>query len=50
MTLPVEALTAAERPAFEAATDWQLLIVKVDGARAVAAIRSSFAAPRRSGG
>jgi hypothetical protein len=49
VTLPVDALTAAERPAFEAATNWQLLIVKVDGARAMAAIRSSFTAPGRSG-
>lgn len=48
-TLAVDALTDVERPAFEAAADWYLLIVKVEGARATAAIRSSFSAPIRSG-
>jgi hypothetical protein len=46
-SLPVAALTDAERPAFEAAPDWHLLIVKVDGTRAVASIRSTFPAPDR---
>ena len=48
-TLPLDALTEAQRPAFEAALDWYLLIVKVDGERAAAAIRSSFSSPIRSG-
>lgn len=50
VSLPVDALSDAERPAFEAATDWYLLIVKVEGTRATAAIRSSFSAPIRPGG
>lgn len=49
VSLRIDALTDAERPAFEAAPDWHLLIVKVDGTRATAAIRSSFSAPPRSG-
>jgi hypothetical protein len=48
-TLPVGAFTDAERSAFEGASDWFLFIVKVDGERASAAIRSSFASPIRSG-
>jgi hypothetical protein len=48
-SLPLEALTDAERPAFEAAVDWYLLVVKVDGDRAIAAIRSSFSAPILTG-
>lgn len=48
-TLPLEVLTKAERPAFEAAADWYLLLVQVEGTRATAAIRSSFSAPIRSG-
>ena len=48
-TLPLDALTEAERPAFDAASDWYLLLVKVEGTRVTAAIRSSFSAPRRSG-
>lgn len=47
VTLPVDALTDAEQPAFEAAADWYLLIVKVEGVRATAAIHSSFSAPAR---
>jgi hypothetical protein len=49
VSLTLDALTDAERPAFDAATDWHLLIVKVDGLRATAAIRSSFSAPARPG-
>lgn len=49
-SLPVAALTDAERPAFEAAPDWHLLLVKVDGTRATAAIRSRFSAPPRPPG
>lgn len=48
-TLPLDALTEMERPAFDAAADWYLLLVEVEGARATAAIRSSFSAPIRSG-
>ena len=47
VSLPVDALTEAERPAFNAAGNWYLLLVKVDGVRATAAIRSSFPAPSR---
>lgn len=48
--LPLDALTAAERPAFEAANDWYVLLVKVEGSRAIAAIVSSFTAPIQPAG
>ena len=48
-TLPLDALSEADRPAFDAANNWYLLIVKVEGARAMAAIHSSFSAPSRPG-
>ena len=44
-SLPLDRLTASERPAFDAAADWYLLLVNVDGTRAIAAIHSSFKAP-----
>ena len=48
-TLPLDALPEADRPAFDAADNWYLLIVKVEGARATAAIHSNFSAPSRPG-
>ncbi len=42
-------LTEAERPAFDTATDWYLLLVKLDGTRATAAVHSVFSAPLPSG-
>ena len=43
--LGIGELTATERSAFASVPDWFVLIVKVDGDRATAAIRSSFRAP-----
>jgi hypothetical protein len=47
-TLPLEALTEAERIALNAVDDWYLLVVKVEAGRATAAIQSSFASPIRA--
>ena len=49
ITLPLDALSEAERPSFDAAADWPLLLIEVEGTRATAAIRSSLSAPIRSG-
>lgn len=48
--LPLDALTDAERVAFSAVDDWYLLVVKVEGDRVTAAIRSSFSAPIKPAG
>jgi len=45
--LPLDDLTEAERPAFDAVEDWYLLAVKIEGDRATTAIHSSFSAPIR---
>lgn len=44
--LPIDALAGDGWPDFAAAEDWYLLLVEVDGDRAVSAIRSRFGAPR----
>ncbi len=44
--LPIDALAGDGWPAFATAEDWYLLLVEVDGDRAVSAIRSRFGAPR----
>lgn len=46
VVLPLDALAGESWPAFDAADDWYLLLVEVDGERAVSAIRSRFGAPR----
>ena len=45
-SLPLADIAATDRAAFLAAPDWYLLLVEVDGDRAVTAIRSRFGAPR----
>jgi hypothetical protein len=47
-TLSLDLLTEAERLALEAVNDWYLLVVKIEGDRATAAIRTSFASPIRA--
>jgi hypothetical protein len=47
-TLSLEALTDAERPSFDDASDWYLLVVGIEGARVTTAIHSRFSAPIRS--
>jgi hypothetical protein len=47
-TLDVGDLTEDERPTFEAADEWHVLLVKVEGDRATAAIKSAFASPIRA--
>ncbi len=46
VVLPIDDLADDDWPAFVAAEDWYLLLVEVDGDRAVSAIRSRFGAPR----
>jgi len=47
VTQSLDVLTEADRQALEAADDWYLLIVKLEGDRATAAAHSSFASPIR---
>jgi hypothetical protein len=47
VALRLAELTEAERSAFAAVADWFVLLVKLDGDRATAAIRSSFNAPAK---
>ncbi len=44
-SLPLSALDADRAPAFDAAPDWFLLIVDLDGTRVASAVRSQFHAP-----
>ena len=44
-SIDVGLLDPARRPAFEAAADWYLLLVAIDGDRATSAISSRFHAP-----
>jgi len=48
VSLPLAALSEAEQPAFDAAVDWYLLLVKVEGERIVAAIRTRLSPPGRA--
>ncbi len=45
ISLPLSALQGASRTAFEAAPDWYLLLLDVDGDRVSTAVRSQFRAP-----
>lgn len=49
-TLRLDALNQPERPAFEAAKNWFLLLLEVEGDRVTAAIHSSFTAPIQPAG
>jgi hypothetical protein len=45
VVLELDELSAAERPSFDASATWYVLLVKVDGDRAAAALHTSFAQP-----
>lgn len=44
-TLPLGAFDADQQPAFDAASDWYLLLLGLDGARVSSSIRTRFHAP-----
>jgi hypothetical protein len=48
-SIPVDAIDPARRPAFDAASDWYLLLVARDGDRATSTISSRFHAPPGAG-
>ena len=45
-SIPLTTLDPGRRPAFDAAPDWYLLLVALDGGRATSTISSRFHAPR----
>ena len=45
VSLPIGALDADQRPAFDDASDWYLLILELDGRRITNSVRTAFHAP-----
>lgn len=50
LSLPLDGLGAARRPAFDAAVDWYLVLLDLDGDRVGSAISSRFHSPSEAAG